>query len=285
MSTLLVTGKENQIKGNNELVYSGVLDEKKLRGKWKLTYEIKNSLKANGFGSVGLSTYLHPITRRYLFPVIDGQPKAFLEFGSPIKMYDPDENANDRSIVNWLLNHPRVGIEGVDLDESIKKHKDSNPDFKLVNVDLQDLTEIEEENIIDEMVGRLTYEGGKHAVGLERLKYILAKLGMSFEDRRAIQSPQVLKKILRNKVKSFVKKSAENAQTVKKILDNIEEAKKHYAIRFLTQKGAIIMSNGMLKFEGIILGMNVESAVAFLEQNPDVWLIIQNKTSDYVREE
>lgn len=279
-----ITQKNKVVNNEHEYVVNGVLDLKQLNGRWKLLYEISNTLGASGFSSVTLEPYMHPETRLWQYPLIDGQPQVIVEITAPETVYNPDENPNHKSLVNWMLNHPRVMIDGMDLDKKIQKNKEQNSKFKLFNVDLQDFSSFEEDNIIDKMVGLLTLTTGNNAIGKEKLKYILAKLNLPFRDRRIITNPKAEKLILQNKIKSFVKKSKENALLVNAIIGNLEDAKKHYCIKELIDSGDITIANGMLKYEHFVLGVNIDSAVNFLENNAESWLEIQNKVGNILKE-
>lgn len=277
--------KTNKVVGrNHELIENGVLDENQLVGRWKLMYEITNSLKTHGFGSVTLEPYMHPQTRNWCYPVVDGQPKIMIEITAAETVYDPDTNFNHRSIVNWMLNHPDVRIDGMKLDEKIMLAKNENSKFRLFNVDRRDLTEFEEENVIDEMVGRLTLTSGPHAIGLQKIRWVLAKLNEPWQDRRIMANPKAEKLILQNKLKSYVKKSKDNAVQVRGILDNLEDAKKNYCIKLLINNGDIKVVNGMLKYKSFVLGMNVDSAVHYLEQDQETYLDIQDKAGEILKQ-
>lgn len=271
--------------GNHEYVINGVIDLNQLVGKWKLTYNISNTLKAVGFGSVTLEPYMHPISRKWQYPMVDNQPKVIVEITAAETIYNPDEKLNDKSMVNWMLNHPRVMVDGVTLDPKIMASKEANSKFRLYNVDMRDVSEYEEENEIDAMVGRLTLNTGDKAVGLEKLRWILAKLNMPFKDRRIMVNPKAEKLILRNKLKSHVKKSTKNAKEVKMILNNLEDAKKHFCIKILVESGDITIANGMLKYKAAVLGLNVDSAVSHLEQDANVWLEIQDLVGKIMKKE
>lgn len=276
--------KNRVINKEHEYVVNGVLDSRQLSGRWKLEYLITNTLGANGFGSVSLEPYMHPETRLWQYPMVDGQPKVIVEITAKETIYDPDNNPNHKSLINWMLNHPRVKIDGMKMDSNIQKNKKANSKFKLYNVDLQDFEEFQDENIIDKMVGLLTLETGVNAIGKEKLKYISAKLNLPFRDRRVITNPKAEKLILQNKIKNFVKKSKENALLVNDIVNNLEDAKKHYCIKELIESGDIAITNGMLKYKHFVLGMNIDSAAHFLEQNAECWLEIQGKVSEKLKE-
>ena len=267
----------------HEYVVNGVIDEKQLVGKWCLEYEITNSLKSNGFGSVTLEPYMHPKTRLWQYPVVDGQPKAIVEITSAKTIYRPDEDMNHKSLVNWMLNHPRVRIDGMDLEPSIEKSKEGNAKYYLYNMDLRDLSEYEEENTIDEMVGRITLNMGASSISLEKTRYILARLNEPFKDGRSITNSKTEKLILKNKLKAFVKKSKENAIMVKSILSDLENAKKYYCVKVLVDSGDIKISNGMLKYGVVVLGVNVDSAVNYLETDQNTYLELQSKVAKLVQ--
>jgi len=267
--------KNKTVGGKHEYVENGVIDLKQLRGRWKLYYEITNTLGPHGFGSVTLDPYIHPKTRLWQYPVVDNSPKVIVEITAAETVYDPDTNPNHRSLVNWMLNHPRVMTDGVDLDKEVLQTKEANSKFRLVNVDLQDFSEFEENNIIDQMVGRLTLTSGDMEITTKKLKYILAKLNMPFKDRRIVSNPKSERLILQNKLKSFVKKGVKEANAVKEIIENLEDARKHYYVKAMIDAGEIKVKNGMLRFKNYSLGVNIDSAVLYFENNTKEWSELQ----------
>ncbi len=269
------------------IINKGIIDEKRLRGKWRLSYKVTNTIGHNGFGSRGLSTYVHPITGKKMTLIIDGQKVHLYEIMSSSTTLDPDINRNHKALVNWLLPHPEVMVDDVSLGSEISSKKNGNSKIKLVNIDFQDLTAIEDEDTIDRMVGRLSLYGGTEAIGFEKLGYILAGLGLPYEDKRYMsQTPQAKKthtKLLRNKLKKFVKVSVENAKKVDEAIVNIEENKKVYCVKLLLDNGVITYNNGMLKYNNTALGTDIPSVTNFLSTNSEFWLEIQDKVSKILK--
>ncbi|RZV56995.1 MAG: hypothetical protein EX254_10480 [Flavobacteriaceae bacterium] len=242
-------------------------------GKWKLTYDLENTLKSDGFSGRMLSSYQHPITRQMVHLLDDmGRPIQLGYWIGTLTTYlFPDKEGNQAhyNAILFLLGHPDVGVEGIPIDEKWKKSKKSNPKAKLVNLDYANQVEMDDQEIVDQMIGRLSLDLGKHAVGLEKLQYVLATLNKPFYDKRYINDARQLKKKLRKEVKDFVREGSKNAKTVEQILDNVEDAKKAYVIKMLLTLEEITYSSGSYKHNTVPMGFNIESTVDYLKRNPD----------------
>lgn len=258
-----------------------------MAGRWKLSYTTENTLGAIAFGGQMLEPYQNPYTKEMMFP-LDEQNKPMPGFwvDKLVAYFVPDklENNEHYNAVAFLLGHPEVMIEGLTIDDQYARFKKSNTKMKLINLDHQDQLELDDQEIIDSMIGRLTLDAGVHAVSLEKLQYVLAKLNKPFLDKRYITDNQQLKKQLRKAVKDYARKGAKECLEIENILDNIENAKKTFLIKYLVELGVLVFSAGSFKHDGLVIGFNVESAVDYLSLNPEHYLSLQEILDKKLRE-
>lgn len=252
-------------------------DQKKLKGRWKLTVKLANPLGESGFAGHLLGEYPDPFTgktRRLVNTNL--QPLLGYQINYPITIFNPDENRQDYLNVNFLLGHPKVGVEGIDLINLVKANKESNPTYILTNLDEQNMEEDENQDIIDQVLGRLSLN---NKIKLHELRALLATLDLNYIDRRYITNPNTEKNKLRSIVKNYARVSVENAIKVKEILNDMENATYIFNIKELIRHGLMVVSYGNYKYDGKVVGMDLESVVATFKSVPDVWNEITKKVS------
>jgi hypothetical protein len=253
-----------------------VLDPKKMQGVWELKIQISNSQGTKAFGGRRLTTYIHPLTGIRV-PLIDMDGQATLGFmiDKPTMRLFPDTNLMDRRTVDWLICHPEVGIEGIDLVDQVKIKKQSNPPITLKNVDRQELSMIDEQDSVDVVIGKLSDDNPKTGISLERLRYLLAYFNLPYFDARWIQNKTTEKKILRQKIKSFARgKSASgelNANLIDGVLTDIDNLKYSYEFKEMLRYDIIREANGIYKFNNVPVGSNETSVISWLKNNLDIY--------------
>ena len=263
-----------------------IINPSQMEGRWKLTYTPENSIGAEAFGGFMLEPYENPITRRLVYP-FDGMNKPMPGYfiDTLVSYFNPDKDENNEhyNSVAFLLGHPEVMIEGIVIGEKFAKYKKTNSKLRLVNLDYVDQLKMDSQEIVDSMIGKLSMESGKFAISLEKLQYILAKLNLPFVDKRYITDPQQLKRQLRKKVKDYVRLGSSQANEVENILENIEDAKKTFLIKYLLDIGIIVFSSGTFKHDSQPLGFNIESSVDYLKLNPEHYATLQNVLEKHLK--
>lgn len=251
-----------------------------IKGKWQLTYKLVNQLGKDGFSGKLISSYTDPFNgrgRHLLDP--DGQfmPGYFMDRTE--RILNPESNPWHTTLIDWLLGHPEVGINNnqVKLDEKYITKKISNPRFKLINLDHQDVTDLDEEDYIDKLIGRLTLEGGPQAISLEKFRFILAKLGLPYRLEKHISVPKIEKQKLRKKLKDHARESKNNSEEINKILDNLQEAQFQYEIKELQRLEIITNNNGMFMCKGNPLGISTESIIKYFINTPDFYAALKEE--------
>lgn len=245
-----------------------------LKGTWKLTYKLINHLGVEGFGGRMISTYADPITgKSRVLKDANGRelPGYFIE--KQITIFKPEENPQDRVIVDWLVGHPLVGVNNAHtkLDKKYLDKKNQNPRITIVNLDHEDVVDLQQEDYIDKLVGKISLDNGVNAISREKLRFILSKLGLDYRYEKYRNNKDIEKQKLRKKLKDFVRSSYERAEQVNKILDNLEEAKIVYEIKEMIRLGLISNTGGMFLYEGSPLGISFESIMEKFNNDPEFY--------------
>lgn len=253
-----------------------VTDPKKMKGVWELKIEISNTQGTKAFGGRRLSDYIHALTGRRTYLVdVDGQQTLGHMIDRPTQRFYPDTNLMDRRTIDWLLAHPEIGIEGIDLTDAIKLKKESNPSITLKNVDRQELSMIDEQDAIDVVIGKLSDDNPKTGISLERLRYLLAYFNMPYFDARWITNKTVEKKLLRQKIKNFARlKGADgkyNANKIEDVLNTIDNLKYNYEFKEMLRLDIIKEANGIYKFANVPIGSNENSVVLWMKSNLEIY--------------
>lgn len=255
----------------------------KNKGRWKLERLIDES-QVEKFSLFTLDAYVHPTLNVKYFPSHQGRPMTNFVVDKIITRFDPDAEPTQRKLIDWLICHPQVRVDGLDLDGEILNKK-TKAEFSLVNIDQQDLSEIEDNNVIDEIVGRLSFDGGPHAVGIEKMRYVAAQIGVSYIDRRYVNNPKTEKLQLRKKLKSYARNGKKHAEKIKEILTNVDNAKRIFALKVLLDKKDVIYEHGIFKYQGELLGSTLESCAEKLAQVPEKEAEIVDKAKEYIKAE
>ena len=252
-----------------------VLSDGLIKGKWQLTYKLTNELGINGFSGKMLGAYRDPLTamNREL-----RKANGLLELGFFLQdvhqILDPERNPDHRLLVDWLVGHPEVGIDNKQcrLPKEWLSHKISNPRFKLINLDHQDVVDLEEEDYIDKLIGIVSLDTGNKAIGIEKLRHVLSRLDLSYRDEKYITDPVIEKKKLRKRLKTFIRSSYDNAKKVSTILDNLQSAKIIFEVKEMLRLGILFNSRGTYMYEGNPIGISYESLIAYFENNPEFYI-------------
>lgn len=265
-----------------------VKQKEKLNGIWKLTYKLTNRLQEGGFSGRLLSSYTDVLTGapRHLFNEHGiMMPGYYIE--KQITTFEPNKKPMDRNIVDWLLGHPEVGIEGSQIgatDEFMKK-KMSNPRVTLTNMEHQELSHIDDEDFIDRVIGRIVAVGGPGALSLDKVRFILSSLNLSYFDMKYIKDKETERKILNKRLKAYARKSILCSKQIEKILDDLENAKYEYEIKEMVRKQIIYIANGMYKYEGNPLGTSLNSVTEYFTKSPDFYADLASKLYQKLKEE
>lgn len=251
---------------------NSVLELKDINGVWKIEYKVINPMGASAFYGRGLAAYHDPETGRLVRrPKAGGGYYHIFMISRPVMLLNPEENIQDRLDIEWLINHPEIMVEGYhNYPGKYKNAKNTNSRIKLIALDHQEMENIQKENVIDKMIGRLSLEGGRDAIGLERSRYILAQLNQSYRDSRYISNPKVEKELLRKKLKDYVRSSYENALKFEKVVNEIDDAKDTYLLKEMIRLHVVEIHNGMYKFGKYNLGISVAGVKEKWNNDPDL---------------
>ena len=256
------------------------LTEGLIAGKWQLTYKLINSLGAEAFSGKTIGPYRHPETgERVPLRTPMGDELVGFNITAPVMVFDPVNNPDDEVIVQWLVAHPAVGIDNdqCKLNQKVLSKKLSNPRIKLVNLDHQDVVDLEQEDYIDQLVGIITQDTGKKALGIDTLRFILAKLDLQYREEKLITNPAIEKPKLRRRLKKYVRTSYQNAERVNEIIDQIEDAKLTYQIKELLRTEIVTISGGTYMYQGNPIGISYESLKRHFDNHPDFYAQIISK--------
>lgn len=274
------TKQKTQNERREEYLKAVVVDPKTMGNKWELRIQISNSQGIKAFGGRMLTAYLHPLTGVSVPLVnLEGQPEIGFMIDRPSMILDPINNPMDRRIIDWLLAHPEVNVEGLSLTDKINSGKKPNSTVSLVNIDRQEMDLIDNENIIDLVIGRLSDESPLKGLSLAKFRYLLAYFNLPYFDRRYITAKTTEKKLLRSRLKNFARTTDSlgrlNAQKIAEVLDEAENLKYHYEFKEMLRLDIVVESNGSYKFHNVPIGSTIESAVNWIKNNLDVYTEMQ----------
>jgi len=240
-----------------------------ITGRWRLIYKVRNSQGPEAFGGKHLGLYKSPFDGTTVYRrSVDNKPlSGFMMDRLGIDLF-PDTNSDHKLLINWLICHNEVNVEGVkDLDEKIIKSKIDNRVF-LKCLDYIEMEEIDEEDYIDRVIGRLSLEGGKMSIGLDKLKHIMASLGLPYSDPRF--TGQAEKKSLRTKLKRFTRNSIDNAKKVSEAILNLDESKSLFNFKEMVRLNVLEDYGGLYKFNNIPVGTSYEKVQSFFVDHPEI---------------
>lgn len=259
-----------------EYLKAVIIDPKKMTGVWELKIEITNSQGTKAFGGRRLTTYVHPLTgMRVPLINLDGQEELGYMIDKPTMRLHPDTNQMERRIVDWLISHPQVGVQGIDLTEKVASRKESNPVVTLKNVDRQEMSMIDDQDTIDVVIGRLSDDNPKTGISLERLRYLLAYFNLPYFDIRWIKNKTTERKLLRQKIKNFARGTSPsgklNAVLVDEVLSEIDNLKYSYEFKEMLRYDIIREANGVYKFNNVPIGSNEDSVINWMKNNLEIY--------------
>lgn len=240
-----------------------------IKGRWRLIYKVGNSQGPSAFGGYHLPVYPNPFTGQKTFlKNADGRPLNGYLIDRIMKIYHPENDVNENYLINWLICHPEVKIEGIkDVDPKILAKKKASK-ITLVCLDVNELDKFEEEDYQDKLIGLLSLDLGKNMISLIKLRYIMAYIGIAYREPRFEEKGE--KSALRSKLKSYVRSSYENAQAVNDAIDNIDMAQNVYEFKELVRTKILVLSNGVYKFQNATVGTNFDTVSSFFENHPEV---------------
>lgn len=253
-----------------------VIDPKRMTGVWELKIEITNSQGTKAFGGRRLTSYIHPLTgMRVPLINLDGQEELGYMIDKPTMRLHPDTNLMHRRIVDWLITHPLVGVEGIELTDLITSKKESNPVVTLKNVDRQELSMIDDQDTIDVVIGKLSDDNPKTGISLERLRYLLAYFNLPYFDIRWIKNKTTERKLLRQKIKNFARGTSPsgklNAVLIDEVLTEIDNLKYYYEFKEMLRFDVIREANGIYKFNNVPIGSNEDSVISWMKNNLEIY--------------
>ncbi len=245
-----------------------------LTGVWKLTYNLTNRMGADGFSGRMLSSYTDPLTGapRHLYDEHGSmQPGYYIDRVET--KFRPEVDRLHQHIVDWLVGHPLVGVEQshTGLPEQYMNRKDDNPRILLTNLDHEEIIDLEEEDFIDRLVGRIVLDKGVNAIGIESLRFVLSKLNMTYTDSKYMNNPKIEKAKLRHRLKDYARRGVKESTAINRILDNLAEAKYEYEIKEMVRLEILYIANGMYKYESHPIGVATESVIKYFMNNPDFY--------------
>ncbi len=257
-----------------------VKDSGHLKGIWRLNYTLINPNGIAGFGGKMLANYPDAVTgkeRILLDP--NGQEQAGYHINHTSQDFDPERNPKHRLIIDWLIGSPEVTVpmNQVRIDKRYAEHKLSNNRAKLTNLDHQDLSSLDDEETIDKVVGIIVLDGGPKALGIDKLRFILSRLNLTYYDLKHVSDPTTEKKKLRKKLKDFIRTSLKNAKAVEDVIENLDEAKFVYEIKEMIRLDILQINNGMYMYHGNQIGISFESLMKYFKDNVEFYTELTGK--------
>lgn len=261
---------------------SVIIDENEIGNIWELKVKLTNPKGVSAFGGRYLTEYIHPLTQKktYLHNV-DGQALLGFNIEKPTMRLYPNKDFNHRLLLDWLLAHPEVTVDGISLKEEVVNKKKKGGKIILKNLDKQEIQSFDEEEIIDVLLGRLSLEGGPQQISLAKLRYILAYFNLSYRDGRYIKDPKIEKKMLRRRIKEYARiidndpsspdYKQSKARKITAILDKIDNYKIIYEIKEMIRLSIIREEYGMFKYNNIPVGTKIDSIVKFFNDSVEIY--------------
>lgn len=234
-----------------------------IQGRWLLTYKVSNTLGVDAFGGKHLGLYESPFdgTTVYRRSVNDKPLNGFMMDKLGIQLY-PDESLDHKYLINWLICHPEVLLEGVkDVPERVLKAKTGNK-ITLKCLDTFDLEKLDDEDFVDKVIGNIM------EINIEKLRWILAAVDQPYVDSRFTGIPE--KKALRSKLKSYTRTSIENAKAVKKAIEDLDTSKEYWLFKEMLKFKVLSEVGGQYKFNNVGVGSTYDRVQSFWMNNPEV---------------
>jgi hypothetical protein len=257
-----------------------VLSEGVIKGRWKLSYSLVNNNGIAGFSGRMIGPYRDPFTGKQRF-LYNANGDRLLGFSiEKVEMdFNPEFNPDDRLAIDWLVGHPEVGVtnDQVRLNKQYLSRKISNPRIKLINLDHQDIRELVEEDFVDKLIGLISLDNGKNALGIEKLRFVLSKLNLSYREEKLINDPTIEKQKLRQRLKTYTRASYEHAKEVGKIMEDLNGAQFVYEIKEMERLKIIKKSNATYMYEGNPLATSYEGLRLYFENQPEFYAELSGK--------
>lgn len=252
-----------------------------INGNWQLTYKITNSMGIDAFGGKGIVAFNGPTGEKMFRPKFGGGAFKMYYLGTPSMLFRTSDNRQHQLDVEWLIHHPEVEVSEKlfkQLKPYYQRVKETNPKLKLSSLDQEALREIDVEDYADKMVSILIKDFGQGSLGIQKLRWILAKLDLAYVNNKfknyegltEAEKTSMEKKSLRKKIKTFIKGSMENAQTFDFIIKNLHEAEDVYNVKEMIRLKILEEYPGMYKYKGINIGSNMEIILQKWSENPDL---------------
>lgn len=238
-------------------------------GRWKIIYKYGNSIGPEAFGGKHLATYRSPFdgTKVWRRSVDNKALTGFMLDKLSIDL-KPDTNPDHKLLISWLICHPEVQVEGVPkLNELIVNSKTARK-VTLKCIDYIEMEDIDEEDFIDKIIGKLVLDHGTNAIGIDKLRHVLAALNMPYTDSRFTGSAE--KKALRSKLKTFTRKNLVNAKAVNKAIEDLDSSKDRFQFKEMLKHKVLIDMGGLYKFNNVPVGSSYERVTTFWNDNPEV---------------
>ncbi len=254
--------------------------ETEVSGKWILTRNLTNTLGVEGFSSALISNYPDPFVPGVTRGLMSSNGAMLLGYTmtTPKVVLSPDTKFDDRYAVNFLLGHPEVQVDGIDLVPEARSRKSSNPIYKLVAVDKQHFQKIDDDDIIDRVIAKIIVQGPQ-ALSLEKIRGIMATLNLNYINRRYHNDKSSEKKILVSNLKIFVRQSVENAKRVEDVIKDIAQVEHILLIKEMMRFDMLIYTYGSYKYKNEAIAIDIDGVIKYFVNNPDLYAFIKNEVA------
>jgi len=247
-------------------------------GSWRLEYKLTNPRGKEGFAGIMLENYVDPVAKSMRkFVDQNNRVAPGIWIGEIVKVYTPSIYPAHQRELDFIIGHPNVKVNHKEINTNAEylKHKIDNPRFVLTNLDYEDISNIEEEDYIDVLKGRLSRETGKSAIGLDKLRYILAELNMSYRDAKYINDKQREKKKLRNILKKHASKGMKQAKDINKVINDLDNAKETFILKELLEHKIITQNKGAYLYNGNMLSTTFSGLREYMRNNIEFYEKLQ----------
>lgn len=267
-----VTQEKKQVKAIKQSVVKDLDALKDCR--WKLTFKVSNPRKKEGFGGRMIPSYDDPVLKTVRHYVDNsGRKHHGIWIGEIVTIFDPINDPEAQRKIDFIIGSPDVGVikEQADASGLYFKNKESNPKFEFVNLDYENVKELEEEDYIDRLCGRISKDQGQNALSLEKLRWILAALNKSYRYAKYTNNNAKEKLKLRSILKSFVRQNFKNAREVAKILSDLDNAKFKYIIKEMLRFKILVIDSGVYSYRDNALSTSVSGLKEHMDNNPEFY--------------
>lgn len=240
-----------------------------ITGRWLLLYEVRNSMGPQAFGGKHIGTYESPFDKTKVYrKSVNGEPLNGYMVDKIATKLTPDTDPDHKLLISFLICSPEVQLEGIKNVNPIILAAKTGTKLTLKCLDALELENIDDEDFIDKVISRVIIENGKDAIGIAKLRSVLAALNQPYSDSRYSGNQEA--KALRSKLKSFIRKNKENAEATEKVLNDLDGSKDNLNFKEALRLRIIEDYNGVYKFNKTPLGSSPERVYAFFVNNPEV---------------